>query len=395
MSDPSRYDAIVVGAGPAGAAAAITLARGGARVALLDRERFPRDKPCGDLLGRAAVAQCRILGVDLAALDAFTVRGVGLRTPGGSQLHGIALRGARAGEEACTLPRYRFDAALVALAVDAGAEFLQLQATGVARDGGRVAGVRVRRDGVEGPGPSAPLVIAADGWGSAIARELLGESDARPAQRGVAARCYVEGVRHLHGRMRFLVERDLLPGCVWIFPLGGDRANVGLGTIVPPAPPRVDGTPARPAQRLAALLADPRSAAWSLLEGARQAGPIETWPLAIGWRRAPLAFDGVLLAGDAAALVSPMSGSGIAAALHSGRLAGACGLLALARGDTSLATLDRYERAVARAFRRRYRLERMGQSTLYHPERLDALGRLAGFVPYGQAVAGGLLFNLG
>src|SRR5581483_12200234 len=118
--------------------------------------------------------------------------------------------------------------------------------------------------------------------------------------------CYVEGVRGLHGRMRFFVARDLLPGCAWIFPLGGDRANVGLGTIVPEG----DDSAIRPAARLAHWLADPSSPAATYLGGARRTSAIATWPLAIGWRGAPLAFDGALLAGDAAALISPMSGSG-------------------------------------------------------------------------------------
>ena len=386
------YDVLIAGAGPAGAAAALTMARGGARVALLDRAAFPRDKPCGDLLGRAAVAQCRMLGVDLEALDAFRVRGVALRTPGGATLHGIAHHGARVPDEACLVPRLRFDAALVEMACGAGATLVCAQATGVLRGaGGAVLGVTTRAGNAPGPDLRAPLVVGADGWGSVIARALLGSAAARPAQRGIAARCYVQGVRNLHGRMRFFVERDLLPGCAWIFPLGDDRANVGLGTIVPE-----DAAQAmRPAARLARWLADGSSPAADLLVGARQTTAIVSWPLAIGWRPAPLAFAGALLAGDAAALISPMSGSGIAAALHSGRLAGEACLRALARGDTSRAALLSYERAVRRAFRPRYALERAAQTLLYHPERLDRMGVLAGWFPHSQAIAGDLLFNLG
>ena len=411
----AEWDAIVVGAGPAGAAAALTLARGGARVALLDREDFPRDKPCGDLLGRAAVAWCARLGIDLAALDPFRVRGVALRTPGGALVRGIARRGARTAAEAALVPRLRFDAALVEMAVAAGATLHRLHASAPLRDeDGRVVGVATRAAagadpdpsrlstdsargaavrparGADGPELAAPLVIAADGWGSAIARALLGQDAARPAQRGIAARCYVEGVRGLHGRMRFYCERDLMPGCAWIFPLAGDRANVGLGTLV-----RDDAPPPRLAERLERFIADPASPAADLLGGARQVGPTASWPLAIGWRAAPLAFDGLLLAGDAAALVSPMSGSGIAAALHSGHRAGEAGLRALAGGDTSRAALLPYERRMRLAFQNRYALERAGQMLVAEPARLDMVGALAAGMPYGQALAAGLLFNLG
>ena len=414
-------DLIVGGAGPAGAAAALTAARGGARVALLDRAAFPRDKPCGDLLGRAAVRQCGLLGLDLDALGAFRVRGVSFRTPAGRTMHGIARRGARSAEEAAMITRYRFDAALVAAAARAGARCIQGQGASMLRDErGVVQGVTVRGAAIEAErdaaaaalsartvprGPRrddlgeqaegdtalrAPLVIGADGWGSGIARQLLGQPAARPPQRGIAIRCYMEGVRGLHGRMRFFGESDLVPGCAWIFPLAGDRANVGLGTIVDPD----TGSP-RLEDRLQRLIRDPRSPAAAHLGSARQMGPAISWPLALGWRPTPLAFDGAMLAGDAASLISPMSGSGIAAALLSGRLAGETALAALARGDTSREALQSYERSVRRALRLRYRLEHAGQRFVSATARLDALGMVAEHTPYAQAITAGLLFNLG
>jgi menaquinone-9 beta-reductase len=416
----SAYDLVVVGAGPAGTAAALTAARGGARVALLDREAFPRDKPCGDLLGRAAVRQCGLLGLDLAALGAFRVRGVSFRAPAGRTVHGIALQGDRHAMEAATIPRYQFDAALVEAAVQAGAQLIQGQATSVLRAaGGAARGVCVRgsssgtEPGVgadasraqgaqpgqrhqqrgrlveDGDALRAPLLIGADGWGSGLARQLLGQA-ARPPQRGVAIRCYMEGVDGLHGRMRFFGEPDLVPGCAWIFPLAGGRANVGLGVLVDPgaSAPRLE-------ERLQRFVRDPNSPAAAYLSTARQIGPVMTWPLALGWRAAPLAVDGAMLAGDAASLISPMSGSGIAAALLSGRLAGETALAALARGDASRAALEPYERSVRRALRLRYSLERAGQRFVSAPVRVDVLGTLAGHVPYAQAIAAGLLFNLG
>ena len=416
----SAYDLVVVGAGPAGAAAALTAARGGARVALLDREAFPRDKPCGDLLGRAAVRQCGLLGLDLDALGGFRVRGVSFRTPTGRTVRGIALQGARHAGEAATLPRYHFDAALVGAAVEAGAKLIQGRATSVLRaEDGAAYGVTMRGSSIGAargvvvgashgqgaqPGPrrqtrgalveagealQAPLLIGADGWGSGIARQLLGQA-ARPPQRGVAIRCYIEGVRGLHGRLRFFGEPDLVPGCAWIFPLAGDRANVGLGALVDP-----DSPAPRLEERLQRFIRDPSSPAAAYLSAARRSGPALSWPLALGWRAAPLAFDGAMLAGDAASLISPMSGSGIAAALLSGRLAGETALAALAQGRSSRAALQPYERSVQRALRLRYRLERAGQGLAAAPSRLDVLGLLAGYVPYSQAIAAGLLFNLG
>jgi geranylgeranyl reductase family protein len=381
------YDAIVAGAGPAGAVAALTLARGGAHVALIDREDFPRDKPCGDLLGRAAVRACLELGFDPVDLGAYRVRGVYLRAPGGSVVRGIAYRGRLASGEACVLPRRVFDSTLVTMAVDAGAQFCKAQVTGLLRDSsGAVRGVNTR-----GAPVFAPLVIAADGWGSVLARSLLGVAGARPAQTGIAIRCYMDAVEGLKGRMHFFHDADLLPGCCWIFPQGQSRANVGLGMLSPDTTP-----PAmRLADRLDRLIHDPSSPAAPLLHRAQLVANPVTWPLALGWRSAPLAFDGVMIAGDAGSLVSPLSGSGIAAAMRSGRLAGEAGLRSLARGCFSRSMLVEYERSVRGAFRWRYALERSAQDLIHSPRRLDYLASWGMRVPYSQRVAASFLFNLG
>lgn len=387
---PMGYDVLVAGAGPAGAAAAITLARGGARVLVLDRERFPRDKPCGDLLGRSAVRACHALGLDPRRLGAMPARGVALRAPSGALVHGVAYRGSRAADEACVVPRLRFDAALVEMALAAGATLVQAQVTGPLLDGqGVVTGVTVRAAGGTDV-YRAPLVIAAEGWGSPIARALLGREGARPAQKAIAIRQYVEGVHGLHGRLRFFHEADLLPGCAWLFPVSETCANVGLGVLVGDDTPQV-----RLQERLNQLFADPGSPAAPFLRDSERVGRSVTWPLALGWSSRRLVFDGALLAGDAASLVSPLSGSGIAAALHSGRLAGTCALQALARGDASTTGLQGYAGAVRDAFSLRYRLERAGQRLVASPGRLNVLARYGGHAPYAQAVAADLLFNLG
>src|SRR3981189_1077665 len=163
----ARFDALVVGAGPAGSIAATVLARGGARVALVDKARFPRDKACGDLVGPRGVQLLDDLGIstpgalkvdDMVVVGPTSRRGPlpcfpGRTYPG----HGIAV------------PRVDFDAALRATAVDAGAEaFIDRAADPLWGDGGLegfalASGAEVRADAVIGAdGASTRVAAAAD-----------------------------------------------------------------------------------------------------------------------------------------------------------------------------------------------------------------------------------------
>ena len=230
-----RYDAIVVGAGPGGASAALTLARGGARVALLDRASFPRDKTCGDLLGTWAIGLLRRLRIDPARFAPWpALGGATLYTPNGRTVGADVSRGrgdaTRFGRlDARVVPRHAFDAILVDEARRAGATLLHLGATALLRDGGgAISGVRVT--GPAGDGElRAPLTIGADGWTSVVARGL-GITHGARRERGLAARIYVDGARGLANRMHFFVMGPG-QGYGWVFPLPGGGANVGLGLV--------------------------------------------------------------------------------------------------------------------------------------------------------------------
>src|SRR5262245_15169397 len=105
------YDVAIVGAGPGGSAAAITLARAGLRVALIDRQTFPRTKPCGDLIGCGGVALARTLGVERQTLAPYRpLHGAVVIAPGTRPL---VLRGGRNRDDAHVIPRHVFDTALV------------------------------------------------------------------------------------------------------------------------------------------------------------------------------------------------------------------------------------------------------------------------------------------
>jgi geranylgeranyl reductase family protein len=303
-----RFDAIVVGAGPAGSTASYRLSRAGASVLLLDRKRFPRDKPCGGGLTYRAVRQ---LPVEVGSVVEDTVHRFELGFRYGSRFE-------RQSAEPLVLmtQRRRLDAHLAEQAAAAGADFRDgVKATALELDD---AGGTVRFDGTAA---SAPVVIGADGVNGLTARTLgLG----RGRSHGVA----LEGnVSHVHAREdyrgRAVVELGTVPGgYAWVFPKG-DHVNVGVGGWESEGPrlrehlERACAAYGVPAERLESL------------RGYRL--PMRS------------AGDGVrrgraLLVGDAAGLVDPLSGDGIYEALVSSRLAAESSLELLGGG-----TLDSYE----------------------------------------------------
>jgi geranylgeranyl reductase family protein len=290
----SRYDAIVAGAGPAGSAAAMRLARGGARVLLLDRARFPRDKPCGGgLTGRALAA----LPVDPRPVVEHEVDALelGLR---------YRKRFVRRSAEPLVLmtQRRRLDAFLVEQAVAAGADF---------RDGVTPGSVTAAPDGVEvglgGERVRASFLVCADGANGTTTR-LAGLAPA--VERGVAYEGNVpygaaDAARY---EGRAVVELGVVPGgYAWVFPKG-DHVNVGVGAWLGEGP--------RLRDHLRGLLR-----AHDLPEHALRDVRGHRLPM----RRGPneVARGRVLVVGDAAGLVDPLSGDGMYEAFVSAREAAA------------------------------------------------------------------------
>ena len=303
-----RYDVIVVGAGPAGSTCAHRLASAGASVLLLDRARFPRDKPCGGgVTGRAA----RLLPFSLAPVVEDTVTSVRMRLRYGSWFE----RGEGAPLVLMT-QRLRLDAYLVEQAVDAGAEL---------RDGVKVESACTEEGGVEvtagggGERLGAEAVVGADGVNGVCARSLgLGGNQAV----GVALEGNVPYDRLGEGyRGRAVLELGLVPGGYgWVFPKG-DHANVGIGGWEREAPGLRD--------HLRALCAAHGVEADDL-EGVRG------YRLPLRSPRSTLARGRAAVIGDAAGLVDPVSGDGMFEAFLSGKLAAEAALDLLAGEAESL-----------------------------------------------------------
>jgi menaquinone-9 beta-reductase len=296
-----RADVVVVGAGPAGTAAAIAAAARGLRVVCLDKATFPRDKTCGDGLTANALRLLQRLGVPYDALAPMVVRETVIVSPSGR--HAVLPMG-RDGLHGAIVARRQLDAALVAVARGKGVEL---------RENHDVEKVVVHDDHVRVDDLEARYVIAADGHWSPVRRALEPEAP-RDLGEWHAVRQYFEGVADT--RLWVLFERDLLPGYVWVFPLPGGRANVGFGVL------RSDGRSGRALKALWPDLLSRTRLREILGPEARPCEQVHAWPIPTRYSAARLMHGRrVLFAGDAAGVVDPMTGEGIAQAIETGMLA--------------------------------------------------------------------------
>jgi geranylgeranyl reductase family protein len=363
--DP-MFDVLISGAGPAGAVAATVLARAGARVLVLDRARFPRDKLCGDTINPGALAVLRRLGLEAALSTGLPIDGMiltgepDIRIDGRyGRLQGRALR------------RRELDDVLVHAAAAAGArveEGVLVQGPVLAASGGEpvVAGLTIKgRDG-RSMRVTAPMVIAADGRYSRVARALgLSRAPRRPRRWAVGA--YFEGVHALTSCGEMHVRAHHYLG---VAPLADGLVNVCLVTT--------DVMRQSGRELLLTALKNDRQLA-DRFRGARMvSGPVCLGPLAVECESA--GADGLLLAGDASGFVDPMTGDGLHFAFRGGELAAQETLRALEHGGTGAHV--RLLAARQREFARKWRFNRVVRLLVTFPATVRASAYGAVIAPH-------------
>ena len=316
-----RDEVVIAGAGPAGSIAALLLARAGCRVRLLDRATFPRDKLCGDTISPGTLDILRRLGIgDGIARAGIPIRGMVVTGSGGARVRGEYGRGVHG----VSLLRRDLDWMLVQHAVEAGVSFepgVLVQEPLVEVTGGRprVIGVRVVSCGGAAHDIPAALTIAADGRRSRLAFHL--------------------GIAHHPARPAPLGNRRLLRRCRRAGP-GSARCTSAAGNTSAWRPfPEASPTPASSSRsRGAARWRNPKPCWWLRCGAIRRSRPrfadarlvsavAVLGPLAVDTTAAGV--DGLLLAGDAAGFIDPMTGDGMHFAVRGAELAAAVALAAL------------------------------------------------------------------
>ena len=303
----TQPDLLIIGGGPAGAAAAIVAARAGVQVTLFEKGSHGRDKVCGDGLTPRAVAALDDLKIDMSPAHRID----GLRMIAGKKTRELSWPTTdRFPNHGAVWPRHRFDTHLIDVAIEAGADVrFETEALPVL-DGDRVVGVTAGGETLH-----APLTILAAGAQGAAAKMLGAERD--PDEPfGLAIRAYAPTPRHAERHLEACLSlRDEhgtpVPGYGWMFPAGDGTVNIGVGALS-----TMKGFKKLNLNRLldqyAAIVREPWSLggyvdkprAWRLpMSSVRRHGP--------GW----------LAVGDAAGFVNPMNGEGIDYGLESGMLA--------------------------------------------------------------------------
>jgi geranylgeranyl reductase family protein len=373
-------DVLVIGAGPAGAAAAYWLAANGHRVVVVERRTFPRSKACGDLVTPRAVQQLEAMGLGDALGRWHRIDG--LQLVGHGRDRRLAWpRHPDAPDHAVVARRRELDELVAHHAADAGAEVLfGHDAVEPIVERGFVRGAVVRSALGALVEVHASYVVVADGANSTFGR-ALGTSRSRDWPWATAIRSYWPSPRHADASMEVsldIVDRQgvAVPAYGWVAPVGDGTVNAGVGLLSTAR----DFKSLNVAHLLDAYVAD-AAERWQLDPGA-STGVVRVGRVPMGASVQPNAGPTFLVVGDAAGAASPFTGAGIDAAYETGRLAAQ--VLDDALGDGGPTALQRYPRLLADAYGDPYKSARLWDRLI---ARSAVVRRVGGWATRSQTVA--------
>ncbi len=346
-------DVIIVGAGPAGCAAAIDLCRHDLNVIILDKAAFPRDKCCGDGLTTDALRILDELGLRPESITSWNaVTDAIIYSPKGERTVLPLPEGK--GQFAAIAPRTELDHQLLQLATSRGAKLLSPLGFSNLEQFDDF----VKVETTDGTSILARYVIAADGMWSSVRKAV---NNGIEGYRGDwhAFRQYFSNTGPNAQHLTVWFEPDLLPGYVWLFPLPGQRANVGFGIL------RDRNHKLKDMGRLWKDILTRPHIREILGNDAIAEGTHKAWPIPTRMKKLESTSGRVLFTGDAIGVADPMTGEGIAQALQSGRLA-ASALTKAGPHDASNAR-SQYRLSLDKALSRDHQFAGQLQSLLTSP----------------------------
>ena len=313
-----KFDVVVVGAGPAGCAAAYRLSGNGLKIALIDKETFPRDKICGDALGADVTKQFHLISESLTEkLDQFKEKipsnGVRFFTPKYQKL-----------DIHFTKPKNIFGGGFVTKRIDFDnfffTETAKLTDVTVFQDQ-KIISVDNNSNAIILKSATiqfeASIALGADGAHSVLNKRLT-QNKVEKNHYCAGVRQYFSNVKGFHpdNHIELHFYKEILPGYLWVFPLANNQANVGLGML--------SSVVSKKQINLKKEMVSLLETIPSLKERFKDAVPlteIEGYGLPVGSTKRTLSGNRFLLLGDAAGLIDPFTGEGIANAIRSGRVA--------------------------------------------------------------------------
>ena len=337
------YDAIIVGAGPAGSSAAIYCNKLGLNTLLLDKSIFPRDKICGDALSGKSVKILEELDLlqDLDKLDGAIVNRIIFGNPNHSEceLHLNKSLNKRHISHGFVIPRKIFDNYLFKKASDVSNVVSGFNVEDLIYNKSQVIGVKGKSINGEQKKYFGNIVLGADGPYSIISRKSgLYNSDMN--YTAVGLRCYYENVEDLTDQIELHYVNETIPGYFWIFPAGNKKANIGVGLLKSRAKKKKYNL-----QQIMKQVINSKNFKYRFKNSNALEKP-KGWNLPFGNTKRGNHGNGFLLLGDAAGLVDPFTGEGIGNAMESGKIAADIVLKAKKINNFSNQILSEYDKVL-------------------------------------------------
>ncbi len=350
-----KYDVIIVGAGPAGCACALTLKDAGLSVALFDKKSFPRDKVCGDAIPGRAIKTLRSISEDYAdQFKEFTNKYNTRKTRVTYNKQNLDFNWVG---EAYTCARMDFDNFLFNLVKENTATDIFLNSS--------LSDLVIKEDKVlikeknVAATFEAKIIIGADGAQSFIAKQLANRTVDRNHHVG-SVRAYYENVSNTESSTtEIYFDKKFLPSYLWVFPLPDNKTNVGFGMLSS----KIAKRKLNLKKTFYDFIAQNPELALRFKD-AKQVSELEGFGLPLGSRRVIISGDNFLLCGDAASLIDPVSGDGIGNAMLSGKLAAEQVVRCFTRSDFTATNNKQYDEALFKILGKELKLRYRAQQII-------------------------------